>query len=345
VTTAVTEREPTRDAPTVTALCVTQTMEVLKTIRDFVKKEMDDGLDYGLIPGTGTKKTLFLPGAQKVNMLYNCYPEYAVELTELANGHADFRVMTKLVSRSTGTVVGAGLGSCSTMESKYRWRNAGKICPACGLPTLLKSKEKPEWFCWKKKGGCGASFPLDDAAISSQPVGRVENPDIYDVRNTVLKIAKKRSLVDASLGLGCLAELFTQDLEEDAEFVEAAPPAQQRPPQKPPNGKPKQAQAQPSPRTGPPTNGAELLHDLEKYDRILVKDRIIGPGELLKHIHGTFDKEHGPDIAKWPFEAIQPAMDEAKQFHGDMEQRKREASQGQQAPSGTDTHGPYAGKF
>ena len=43
------------------------------------------------------------------------------------------------------------------------------------------------------------------------------------MRNTVLKMAKKRSMVDASIGLGCLTELFTQDMEEN----EQPPPSEE----------------------------------------------------------------------------------------------------------------------
>jgi hypothetical protein len=63
---------------------------------------------------------------------------------------------------------------------------------------VLKSKNEGEgYFCWRKKDGCGALFPLGDKAIENQEVGRVENPDIADTYNTVLKMAKKRAQVDA----------------------------------------------------------------------------------------------------------------------------------------------------
>lgn len=49
--------------------------------------------------------------------------------------------------------------------------------------------------------------------------GKIENEDIADVYNTVLKIAKKRAHIDATLTVTGAADLFTQDLidEEDAE--------------------------------------------------------------------------------------------------------------------------------
>lgn len=44
---------------------------------------------------------------------------------------------------------------------------------------------------------------------------RIENEDIADVYNTVLKIAKKRAHIDATLTVTAAADLFTQDLIDD----------------------------------------------------------------------------------------------------------------------------------
>jgi hypothetical protein len=53
---------------------------------------------------------------------------------------------------------------------------------------------------------------------------QAENADIADVYNTVLKIAKKRAHIDATLTVTGAADLFTQDLiDEDAEPPKQAP--------------------------------------------------------------------------------------------------------------------------
>lgn len=43
---------------------------------------------------------------------------------------------------------------------------------------------------------------------------RYRHSDAFSIDNTVLKIAKKRALVDAALMVGSLSDLFTQDLED-----------------------------------------------------------------------------------------------------------------------------------
>ena len=47
----------------------------------------------------------------------------------------------------------------------------------------------------------------------------MENPDLADVYNTVLKIAKKRAHVDASLTATAASDIFTQDMEDTSRSV------------------------------------------------------------------------------------------------------------------------------
>jgi hypothetical protein len=211
------------------AVAVIHAMEELKAIRTFIASELKDGLDFGKIPGTGDKPTLLKPGSEKIAMFFNCYPTYAVQATELPGGHVEYLVTTTLISRTTGRMVGSGVGSCSTMEKKYRYEKGGRKCPACGAGAIIEGRADygGGFICFGKKGGCGKKFKSNDAAITSQPLGRTEVEDIADKRNTVLKMAKKRSHVDSTIGLGCLSELFTQDLEDIydlEEFTADEPP-------------------------------------------------------------------------------------------------------------------------
>jgi hypothetical protein len=217
---------------------VRETMEALKSIRTFIKEEFVAGLDFGVIPGTGAKPTLLKPGAQKAAMYFNARPAFHIEKTELGNGHVEFLITTELVNRATDRVIGMGVGSCTTMESKYRYRKASKACPKCGAEAIIKGKAEygGGFVCFRNKGGCGAKFDDRDPAIAAQVfTGRIDNPDVYDSRNTVLKMAVKRSEVAAALSLGCLSELFTQDLEEtyDLHQEQAPEPVREQPREQP----------------------------------------------------------------------------------------------------------------
>ena len=193
-------------------------IETLKALRTFVAAELVEGVDYGEIPGTGKTKTLLLPGAQKIALYFNCYPTYEVQRIELGNGHLEVFTTCRLRHRGSETTAAEGMGSCSSMEKKYRYRSPERVCPVCKKAAIRffkgDERRRPEFYCWAKLAGCGAKFQEHDPAITSQPTGQVDNPDIHDVRNTVLKMSMKRAGVSASLNLGALSEIFTQDIED-----------------------------------------------------------------------------------------------------------------------------------
>jgi hypothetical protein len=111
---------------------------------------------------------------------------------------------------------GEGVGSCSTLETKFRYRKAEQTCPKCGKPTIIKGKKEygGGWLCYQKKGGCGAKFVDGDKDIENQNMGRIEHDNPADYYNTVLKMAKKRAQVDAILTATAASDIFTQDVEE-----------------------------------------------------------------------------------------------------------------------------------
>jgi len=90
------------------------------------------------------------------------------------------------------------------------------VCPSCTKPTIIKGKEEfgGGWICFAKKGGCGQKFPAGAVEIEGQQTGRVQNPDVADTINTVLKMAKKRAHVDAAIALARCSDMFTQDVED-----------------------------------------------------------------------------------------------------------------------------------
>lgn len=192
---------------------------------------LKEGLDFGLIPGVD-KPVLKKAGAEKIADCLNLCPDYeqiqAIELWEGPLFH--YRYRCRLMVRGSGVVVATGIGSCNSMEAKYRWRMPKLVCKSCGKETVIKGRAEfgGGWICWAKKGGCGAKLP-DDAYEAPE---RVSNDQVFDQVNTIDKMGQKRSLVAAVLNLG-FSEKFTQDLEDlqgTEEIVEkqaAKPPVQQ----------------------------------------------------------------------------------------------------------------------
>lgn len=184
-----------------------------------IKSEiMKQDVHWGKIPGCGDKPTLLKNGAELLCMAFGLASTLSVEVHDLGSGHREYTVTTTLSEIQTGRAVATGIGCCSTMESKYRYRGnetepTGKSVPR----EYWDAKKNNPGDAQKMIGGKGFRAKKDsDGNWMIYKVGdkKTENPDIADVYNTVLKMASKRSLVDATLkATGGSAE-FTQDAED-----------------------------------------------------------------------------------------------------------------------------------
>jgi hypothetical protein len=202
----------------------------INAIQEVMKHNMKDGTHYGTVPGCGDKPTLLKPGAEKISMMFRLIPTFAIEREEYAGGHREYRIVCTL-STPDGRVMGQGVGSCSTLEAKYRWRSKSVVtdipvpkdywetrsADGLKLAYLEATGEQPHGALTTKKDASGQWF----IAVRAE---REENPDIADTYNTVLKIAKKRAHVDATLTATAASDIFTQDIEDmDPEVVAAQP--------------------------------------------------------------------------------------------------------------------------
>jgi len=227
MTTATTDLAVIEAQPIVS---VDQVCEQVQSIQQLMQKVMQEGQHYGAIPGCGDKPTLLQPGAQKLALSFGFAPEYTVERNDLPKNHREYAIVCRLTHRKTGSLVGEGVGNCSTMEAKYRFRteNTGQPVPQeywnnrdanlLGGPTFSPKKIDSKWVI----------------------VHRVEHTNPADHYNTVVKMAKKRAFVDAVLTATAASDIFTQDLEDMGEVVSekaasepVAPPVAATPPTQP----------------------------------------------------------------------------------------------------------------
>lgn len=162
--------EITKAAPVGTMEVREQVNQIQYLMQDVLK----EGEHYGTVPGCGSKPTLLQPGAEKIAYMFHLVPTYEVRSIDLGGGHREYDITCTLAHRDSGQVAGCGMGLCSTMESKYRYRS--------------------RWDNGKKV--------------------REENADIADVLNTVLKMAKKRAFVDAVKSTTAASDIFSQDIED-----------------------------------------------------------------------------------------------------------------------------------
>lgn len=196
-------------------LTIEQLTAQVQKVQEAMKAVMKDGEHYGVIPGTN-KPTLLKPGAEKLCLLFRLAPRYVLDKTWHEDGHLTVCATCELSHIPTGDFVAAGEGICSTKEKKYAYRQGQLACPECGnTETLKKSRKQGEgYYCWQKIGGCSATFGTDEPRIKSQNPGKVDNPELPDTYNTVLKMAAKRSLIAAVLNGTAASDIFTQDLED-----------------------------------------------------------------------------------------------------------------------------------
>lgn len=167
-------------------------LQLQEETRTMVTQILQEGRDYGVIPGTD-KPSMLKPGAERTALAFGCYygepeiverevdhdrvNEYTKRKKVWKNEHDGDRrfdwseehgtsrglyryvVRVPVIHRESGLVVGSAIGSCSTMESKY-----------------------------------------------------IDRP--RDSENTALKMAHKRALVGACLITFGLSDQFTQDTED-----------------------------------------------------------------------------------------------------------------------------------
>jgi len=200
-------------------LNVSEMIDLQKQVAVITRDALEEGRDYGKIPGVGDKPTLLKPGAERLCAAYGLAASYVIQEREVdhtivlpwtkrkkvwnnkfkgdnsytwaeesgeATGFYRYVVECKLTHRATGQQVGSGLGMASSTESKY-----------CDRPN--------------------------------------------DLENTILKMGQKRALIAVVLNVLALSDRFTQDIEDNPEAFggdsKAKSTAQgQKPAQKPAQG-------------------------------------------------------------------------------------------------------------
>ena len=203
------------------ALTIESAVERYQQVTEFVSRVLREDVDYGVIPGT-EKRTLLKPGAEKLTTFFGLSTRFRL-LERIEDWTGDehggepfFYYLYRCQLLRGDLLIAESDASCNSRETKYRWREAQRTCPACGQAAIIKGREEygGGWVCFRKRGGCGAKYADGDESIEGQQTGRVFNPDICDQVNTIQKMAQKRSLVGAVLIAVNASEFFTQDVED-----------------------------------------------------------------------------------------------------------------------------------
>lgn len=213
---------------------IARTKMQINALERLMKTVLKPGIDYDTVLKTGSdagsrtmKPTLLLDGAHQICQAFHLRPEFTIETkTEDRTVEPPFLsyfCRCRLYHRPTEMLVAEGIGAANSYESRYRYRWVE--APA---------EEQKRWQEFKNLPGY-RSKNINGRWILQR---RVENPDIFDLQNTLVKMAKKRAYVDATLNATGASRLFTQDFEDighlAADELEEQPTAYQ-PPSSPPS--------------------------------------------------------------------------------------------------------------
>lgn len=167
-----------------------------------MKSVMKDKVHYGVIPGVD-KPSLFKAGAEKIMAIFKLSAFPKVEDLS-SEGEIRFRVVVEIKTRE-GASIGEGVGECSSGEEKYSWRSS--VCDKeydSTIETHRRIKYKKDKFA--KEG----YTEIKQVRVSPS-----------DMANTILKMAKKRALIDGVLTATGASDIFAQDLEDlPEEYIE-----------------------------------------------------------------------------------------------------------------------------
>lgn len=212
-----------------------------------IREALEDGRDYGVIPGAGARKVLLKAGAERLTVAFGLRPRFTVTSSDCDHDRVvSFTERSGRMRQSLGVyrytlrcellrddvVVGEGVGSCSTMESKY-----------------------------------------------------ISRP--RDCENTVLKMAKKRALVDAVLGTLSLSDRFTQDVGDDDEEDAAVAGEAEYQPREPTT----------RPMSAPSSRGLDMGAILDLAEAVTTSEADGLPGLLVAINTVTDDSERGRKVA------------------------------------------------
>jgi hypothetical protein len=155
---------------------ITEAVQMRNALNRLFEGLLEIGKDYDRIPGTD-KPTLLKPGAEILCMVFKLaqgQTDMLDKSEDWENGVFSYTIGQPLIHKETGHLIAYGTGAANSMEKKHRYR----------------------------------SQEVDGKKV------QIQNPDPADLQNTLIKMAKKRALVDAVLAATGASRFFTQDMEE-----------------------------------------------------------------------------------------------------------------------------------
>jgi hypothetical protein len=215
-----------------------------KDLANLINHTLIQGSDYGTIPGT-TKPTLFKPGAERLCSSFGLRAEFEIVESEVNHSFAVESVQTKWV-----TIADPGKATKDKQKVEFPGRYRNKKLGESWVYQEAISETVTSLGLYRFVVRCrlflynGSEVGQGVGSCSTLESKYIRAP--RDFENTVLKMAKKRAFLDATLTTIGLSDRFTMDAEDmlensvsrgeenrviDAEVVEEVPGSPSAPPQ------------------------------------------------------------------------------------------------------------------
>jgi len=184
-----------------------QMRDRINAVQRVMKSVMKEDTHFGVIPGT-KKPTLYKAGSEV--LLTTFHMGLRLEVDDLSDSdQIRYRVKAVGFHQPTSSIVGEGLGECSTNEEKYRWRTA--VCDE-EFEAYPEGRKRIKFQrTWNRRSNRYEFMQIKQ--VRTEPA---------DLANTVLKMAKKRAQIDFTLTALGASDIFTQDIEDMPEELRSA---------------------------------------------------------------------------------------------------------------------------
>lgn len=185
-----------------------------------IEEALTRGIDFGVIPGTGDKPALLKPGAERLCLAFGVAAEFEIIEQEVdhsfINTFTAAKWVTKPKPQGWQALKEQGIGRNKKFGDRWAWQE--KVEQEITATGLYRYAMR----CVLKDRSAGQVVGQGVGSCSSLESKYADRP--RDCENTVLKMSKKRSLVDAVLNTFGLSDRFTQDTEEIVENRRVAEP-------------------------------------------------------------------------------------------------------------------------
>jgi hypothetical protein len=175
---------------------VDEVLNQTKRIKEIMARVMIENVHYGIIPGV-KKPSLWKPGAESLCVAFHIAPTYPQVIEDRFDDGVRYRVKCVGVHQGSGRIVAEGIGSCSSMEEKYKWRRT------------YSNKEFDNTDPARRR----IDFYWDKDKRAEYEIKQIR-AETADEENTLLKMAAKRAMIAMTLNALAASDVFAQDLED-----------------------------------------------------------------------------------------------------------------------------------